>query len=67
MKALIALLSVIGYVACVIGTGIWSWNWIEPDSFWGALKFLICWSISGSVVCGVWWLICGVLFGFIED
>lgn len=67
MQGLIGCLSVIGYVACIIATGVWSWNWIEPDSFWGALKFLFVWGISGSVVSGVWSLICGVLSGFMEN
>lgn len=32
-----------------IGSGIMAWNWIEPDSFLGAIVFLIFWSIFSKV------------------
>ena len=32
-----------------IGSGIMAWNWIEPDSFLGAIGFLILWGILSKV------------------
>lgn len=66
MQGLIGCLSIIGYVACVIVTGIWSWNWIDPHSFWTAIKFMFVWGISSSIICGIWSLVCAVLAGLIS-
>ena len=38
------------YVFVWVGTGVAAWNWIEPKTFWGAIKFLIVWGILGYVV-----------------
>ncbi len=67
MQGLVGCLSMIGYVACIIATGVWAWNWIEPHSFWGGLKFMFVWSISGSVASGIWAIICGLLSFLIGD
>ncbi len=32
-------------IAVFIGSGFLAWNWIEPDSFWSAVGFLITWGI----------------------
>lgn len=32
-----------------IGTGILAWNFIEPDSFFGALLFLILWAVFSKI------------------
>lgn len=32
-----------------IGSGIMSWNWIEPESFFGAIGFLIVWGILSKI------------------
>ena len=32
-----------------IGAGTIAWNWIEPRSFWAALKFLLAWGLLGYV------------------
>ncbi|GAA4932897.1 hypothetical protein GCM10023314_01630 [Algibacter agarivorans] len=32
-----------------IGSGIMAWNWIEPDSFFGAIGFLIVWGILSRI------------------
>ena len=36
-------------IALSIGSGILSWNWIDPDSFFGAIGFLILWAILSKV------------------
>ncbi|MEI6680674.1 MAG: hypothetical protein WCL21_18845 [Mariniphaga sp.] len=36
-------------LALSIGSGILSWNWIEPHSFFGAIGFLILWGILSKV------------------
>ena len=37
------------YIAAWVGTGTMAWNWIEPTSFWGAIKFLLAWGLLGFV------------------
>ncbi len=32
-----------------IGSGILAWNWIEPDSFLGAIGFIIVWGILSKI------------------
>jgi len=32
-----------------IGSGIMAWNWIEPESFLGAIGFLIAWGILSKI------------------
>ena len=46
--ALVAVL----YIATIIisiGSGVMAWNWIEPESFLGAIGFLILWGILSKV------------------
>ena len=46
--ALVALLWIVT-IAISIGSGIMAWNWIEPESFWGAIGFLILWGVLSKV------------------
>jgi len=46
--ALVALLWIVT-ILISIGSGILAWNWIEPESFWGAIGFLIVWGILSKV------------------
>ena len=32
-----------------IGSGVMAWNWVEPESFFGALGFLILWGILSTI------------------
>ena len=32
-----------------IGSGVLAWNWIDPDSFLGAIGFLIVWAILSKI------------------
>lgn len=32
-----------------IGSGIFAWNWIEPESFLGAIAFLIAWAALSKI------------------
>jgi hypothetical protein len=32
-----------------IGSGVMAWNWIEPESFLGAIGFLFLWGILSKV------------------
>lgn len=36
-------------IALSIGSGVLSWNWIEPESFFGAIGFLIFWGILSKI------------------
>ncbi len=42
-----------------VGTGTLAWNWVEPDSFFGALLFLIVWGILGYLA----QLLAGLILG----
>lgn len=37
------------YAISWIGTGVMAWNWIEPDSFGGAILFIMAWSFLGFI------------------
>ena len=39
----------IATIGISIGSGIMAWNWIEPESFWGAIGFLIVWGILSKI------------------
>ena len=45
----LAILIFIIYATAWVGTGTMAWNWVEPDSFWGGIKFLIVWGILGFI------------------
>jgi len=45
---LIALLWIVT-VAISIGSGILAWNWVEPESFGGAIIFLIAWGVMSKI------------------
>ncbi len=32
-----------------IGSGVMAWNWIEPESFLGAIGFLIVWGVLSKI------------------
>lgn len=36
-------------IAISIGSGIMAWDWIEPESFLGAIVFLLLWGILSKV------------------
>ena len=44
-----SIFMIILYVVAWVGTGTLAWNWVEPESFWGAIKFLIAWGILGFI------------------
>jgi hypothetical protein len=46
--ALVAVLW-IATIIISIGSGVMAWNWIEPESFLGAIGFIILWSILSKV------------------
>lgn len=46
--ALVALLWIVTIIIS-IGSGVMAWNWIEPESFLGAIGFLILWGILSKV------------------
>lgn len=37
-------------IAAWLVSGMISWNFVEPDSFGGAILFLIVWSILGGIL-----------------
>jgi hypothetical protein len=45
----LGIVMIIIYAAAWIGTGTMAWNWVEPDSFGGAILFLIAWGILGYI------------------
>ncbi len=45
----LAIFMIVIPIATWLGTGYMAWNWVEPESFWGAIKFLIAWGIFGYI------------------
>ncbi|MFZ4473962.1 MAG: hypothetical protein ACOYPR_02135 [Saprospiraceae bacterium] len=45
----LAILMIGGHIASALGSGYYAWQWIEPESFFGAIKFLIAWGILGYI------------------
>ena len=45
----LSIVMIVIYIAAWVGTGTVAWNWVEPESFWGAIKFLIVWGIFGYI------------------
>lgn len=43
------VLAFILYVVVIIGSGALSWNWVEPQSFIGAIGFMILWGILSYI------------------
>ena len=43
------ILMFVVYAVAWVGTGKIAWNWIEPDSFWGAVEFIIAWGFLGYI------------------
>ncbi len=31
-------------------TGIWAWDWIEPESFVGAVGFIVVWAVLFRII-----------------
>jgi len=46
--ALVALLWIVT-ILISIGSGVMAWSWIEPESFLGAIGFLILWGILSKI------------------
>ena len=57
------LVVVVGHIALIIMCGIWAWNWVDPDSFWGGLKFLIVWGIVDYIAHLIIMAVAVMLFG----
>lgn len=49
----LGILIVIVDILVVIGSGILAWNWVDPDSFWTGVLFVIVWGILSSVGYGL--------------
>lgn len=43
------VLTFIIYILAWAGSGVLAWNWVEPDSFGGAIVFLIVWGVLGYI------------------
>lgn len=39
----------IGTIALSIFSGVLAWDWVEPESFFGAIGFLIVWGIFSKI------------------
>ncbi len=67
MKGVIGCLMCIGYVICIIVTGMFAWDWTEPNSFGGVIYFLFIWSIAAGIASFVWQLICAFLMNLFGE
>jgi len=64
--AALGIIAFIIYAIAWVGTGTMAWNIVEPQSFWGAIKFLIVWAIFGMIVQFVATLIIGAIAALLE-
>lgn len=46
--ALIGLMWIVT-IGISIGSGVMAWNWIDPDSFLGAVGFIILWGVLSKI------------------
>jgi len=44
-----SILIIVGHIVAWVGSGILSWKWVAPDSFWKAILFIIAWGIIGYI------------------
>lgn len=47
--ALFAIIIWIVTILISVGSGVMAWNWIEPESFLGAIGFLIIWGVLSRI------------------
>jgi len=66
MNIFIGCVMYIGYIICIIASGMFAWDWTEPNNFWGVIYFLFVWSIVGSAISFIWQLICAFLINILE-
>lgn len=45
IEGVMLILSLIVWIVA----GVWAWDWIEPESFGGALVFLLAWGVLGYI------------------
>ena len=45
----LAILMWLVTIGISIGSGIMAWKWIEPESFLGAIGFIIAWGILSKI------------------
>ncbi len=45
----IAIILYGGTIALSIVSGVLAWNWVEPESFFGAIGFIILWGILSTI------------------
>ena len=43
----------LGMAGAWIGSGFLAWEFVEPDSFWTVLLFLLVWAIVGRIAYAV--------------
>ena len=48
-SATLILLMLLGTIVLSIFSGVLTWNWIEPKSFFEAIGFLILWGVFSKV------------------
>ena len=61
--AAIAAFLWIGTIVLSIGSGIMAWNWIEPETFRGAVGFLFVWAILSKIA---HFIMFGILFTMLD-
>lgn len=59
---LILLVVVVGWIS----SGFFLWDKLSPNSFWGAIKFIFLWSISGYAIQSLGIIIISILIGLIN-
>ncbi|WP_152566754.1 hypothetical protein [Porphyromonas sp. COT-239 OH1446] len=57
----------IGLVLLPIWIGYKTYQWIDPDSFWGVIKFLFAWGIFSAIADGIVMLVIGGLLSLFNN
>lgn len=65
--ALLFIITILTYIAVVLGTGKIAWDWIHPNHFWGVIKFLIVWAILGYIAKSILIFIIGIIVTIVQS
>lgn len=53
--------------AVCVGSGLLAWEWTEPNSFWGVVRFLIVWGILTKIGHFIVSLIMGIIVSIFDE
>jgi hypothetical protein len=48
-RRFLTIIIIIVPIVTWLGSGYMAWNWVNPESFWGFLLFLVSWGVFGYI------------------